>query len=219
LLQRLINGIETVEGDIMASLLVIESSPRAASVSSSVALQYVTEWQRKHPTGTVVRRNVAANPTPFVTDAWIAAVYTPEESRTAEQKQLLAVSDTLINELEAASTIVVAVPMHNFGISAQLKTWVDHVVRVGRTFAYGADGPKGLLDENKKVIVIVARGGAYSGDSPIGFLDQQEPYLRTVFGFIGLKNVQFVYAENQGRGPEAAEQGLKAGVDAVLALA
>lgn len=203
----------------MANLLVIESSPRAASVSGSVAKEYATEWQRKHPTGKVVRRNVTVNPVPFLSEAWIAAAYTPEENRTAEQKEILAVSDVLINEIEAADTVVLAVPMHNFGISAQLKTWLDQVIRVGRTFTYTAQGPQGLLDENKKVVVVLARGGAYSGESPYAFLDQQEPYLRTVLGFIGLKNVQFVYAENQARGPEAAAHGVKAGVEAVLALA
>ena len=203
----------------MANLLVIESSPRSTSVSGSVAKEYVTEWQRKHPTGEVVRRNVASNPAPFITEPWIAAVYTPTENRSEEQKQLLSISDTLIDEVEAADTIVLAVPMHNFGISAQLKTWIDQIVRVGRTFTYTAQGPQGLLAENKKVIVAVARGGAYSGESPYAFLDQQEPYLRTVLSFIGLKNVKFVYAENQARGEEAAEQGIKAGIESVLALA
>lgn len=203
----------------MANLLVIESSARSASVSSAVAKEYATQWQRKQPAGSVVRRNVFANPVPFVTEAWIGASFTPPENRTPEQTALLALSDTLINELEAADTIVVSTPMHNFGISAPLKTWIDQIVRAGRTFTYTAEGPKGLLTEDKKVIVVLARGGAYSGGSPVAFLDQQEPYIRTIFGFIGLKNVNFVYAENQALGPEAAEQGVKAGIESVLALA
>ncbi len=128
---------------------MIESSPRSSSVSGSIAKEYVTEWQRKHPGGRVVRRNVATNPVPFVTEQWIGAAYTPVENRSAEQKQTLSVSDVLIDELEEADTIVIAVPMHNFGISAQLKTWIDPVVRVGRTFSYSAQGPQGLLAENK----------------------------------------------------------------------
>jgi FMN-dependent NADH-azoreductase len=203
----------------MANLLVVESSPRSASVSASVAKEYVTEWQRKNPSGTVVRRNVANEPVPFVTEEWVVAVYTPAENRTEEQKKLLAVSDKLIGELESADTVVIAVPMHNFSISAHLKTWIDQVVRVGRTFSYTAQGPKGLLAENKKVIVILARGGAYAGESPVAFLDHQEPYLRTILGFIGLKNVQFAHAENQGSGGEAAQQGVKHGINSVLALA
>jgi len=201
----------------MANLLVVESSPRSTSVSTSVASEYVTEWQRKHPTGTVVRRNVANEPVEPINEEWIAAAFTPEESRTPEQKQLLVASDKLIAELEAADTIVVATPMHNFGISAALKLWIDQVVRAGRTFTYTAEGPQGLLAENKKVIIALARGGAYSGASPVAFLDQQEPYLRTILGFIGLKNLQFAYAENQGRGPEAAQQGLKSAIDSALA--
>jgi FMN-dependent NADH-azoreductase len=203
----------------MANLLLIESSPRAASVSSAVAAEYVAKWQQKHPDGKVVRRNVAVNPMPHITEAWIAAAYTPAEARTPEQQQLLALSDTLIDELEAADTIVIAAPMHNFGISAHLKTWIDQIVRPGRTFAFAAEGFKGLLDENKRVIVVMSRGGAYTGSSPYNFLDQQAPYLRTVLGFIGLKAIEWVYAENQSRGPEAAEQGFQAGVASVLALA
>jgi FMN-dependent NADH-azoreductase len=203
----------------MANLLVVESSPRSSSVSTSVAKEYVTEWQRKHPSGTVVRRNVATDPLPLVTEQWIGAAFTPEESRTPEQKQLLAVSDILVAELEAADTIVIAAPMHNFGISAALKTWIDQVVRAGRTFTYTAQGPQGLLSGNKKVIIAAARGGAYTGASPVNFLDQQEPYLRTILGFIGLKNPHFAYAESQSMGPEAAEQGVKTAVTALLALA
>ena len=203
----------------MANLLVVESSPRSASVSASVAKEYVTEWQRKNPSGTVVRRNVASEPVPFVTEEWVVAAFTPAENRTEEQKKLLSISDKLIGELESADTVVIAVPMHNFSISAYLKTWIDQVVRVGRTFSYTAQGPKGLLAENKKVIVILARGGAYAGESPVAFLDHQEPYLRTILGFVGLKNVQFAHAENQGGGGEAAKQGVKHGINSVLALA
>ncbi len=203
----------------MANLLFIESSPRATSVSSAVAREYVTKWQQQNPTGTVVRRNVAANPVPHITEAWIAAVFTPAENRTPEQKQLLALSDTLIGELEAADTIVIAVPMHNFGISAHLKTWIDQIVRAGRTFAYSSEGYKGLLDGNKKVIVITARGGAYPAGTPVGAFDQQEPYLRAILGFLGLKDIHFIHTENQNRGQELAQQGFHAGVEAALALA
>jgi FMN-dependent NADH-azoreductase len=92
----------------------------------------VNQWQRKHPRGKVVCRNVAATPISFVTEQWIAAAYTPVENRTADEKQVLPVSDTLIDELEAADAVVLAEPMHNFSISAQLKTWIDQVVGIGR---------------------------------------------------------------------------------------
>jgi FMN-dependent NADH-azoreductase len=206
------------EASTMATLLVIESSPRSSSISSSLTGEYVTGWQAKHPGGTILRHNVATQPVPFVSEAWIGAAYTPVEQRTPEQREALAVSDRLIGEIEAADTIVIAAPMHNFSISAPLKAWLDQIVRVGRSFSYGPEGPKGLLDSAKQVIVVTARGGAYAGNSPYAFLDQQEPYLRTVLGFIGLTNVQFVHAENQSRGAELAQLGVQTGSEALLAL-
>jgi FMN-dependent NADH-azoreductase len=203
----------------MPNLLVVESSPRSASVSSALSEKFVKEWSRKNPGAAIVRHNVTREDIPYVDEAWIGAVYTPVQSRTAEQKQLLALSDKFVDELQAADTIVIATPMHNFSISAALKSWIDHVVRAGRTFAYTAEGPKGLLDGSKRVVVIVARGGSYTGGSPAAFLDNQEPYLRTILGFIGLTNVSFVYAENQARGAEEAGLAVKSGTEAALALA
>jgi FMN-dependent NADH-azoreductase len=202
----------------MATLLVVESSPRSTSVSSSLTREYVAQWQQKNPGGTIIRHNVALDPVPFVTEGWIGAAYTAPDRLTPEQRQVLALSDKFIDELQAADTILIAAPMHNFGISAPLKAWIDQVIRAGRTFAYTPEGPKGLVNPGKQVIVVTARGGAYSGNSPYGFLDQQEPYLRTVLGFIGLTNVTFVHAENQARGPQEAELGAKVGSDALLAL-
>jgi FMN-dependent NADH-azoreductase len=201
----------------MSTLLVIESSPRAASISKALTHKFAAEWQQKNPGGQIVIRNVFASPASFVTDAWIAAAYTPADVRTPEQVQILKESDDYIAELVAADTIVIGAPMHNFGISAPLKAYIDQIVRVGVTFTYGPDGYKGLLDGKKKAIVAAARGGAYSGDSPVAFLDQQTPYLKLVLGFIGLTDLHFAYAENQSR-LELAEAGEKAGVAQVLAL-
>jgi len=136
--------------------------------------------------------------------------------RTEEQKKALAVSDEYIQELIEADTIVIGAPMHNFNVSSPLKAWIDQIVRAGRTFSISDGGYKGLLDSKKKVIVVSARGGEYSGD--YAFLDHQAPYLKLILGFIGLTDVQFAYANNQTRGPEAAEAGLKAGAEQVLAF-
>jgi len=202
----------------MPTLLVIESSPRSASVSTSLTQKYAAEWQQKNPGGAVVTRNVFAKPASFLSEAWIHAAYTPADSRTPEQKEALQESDTYIAEIVAADTIVIGAPMHNFAVSAPLKAWIDQIVRVGVTFSVGPDGYKGLLDPAKKVIVAAASGGAYTGDSPYAFLDQQTPYLKLVLGFVGLTNVHFAFAENQSRGPEAAEAGAKAAAEQVLAL-
>ena len=200
----------------MPTLLVIESSPRPASVSTSLTQKFTAEWQQKNPGGKVVTHNLFSQPAPFVSEAWIAASFTPIDHRTPEQKKALEASDEYIDELIAADTIVIGAPMHNFSISAPLKGWIDQIVRAGRTFAYGEGGYKGLLDSKKKVIVASARGGEYTGD--LAFLDHQTPYLKTILGFIGLTDVRFAVANNQARGPEAAQAGVEIGTEEVLAL-
>ncbi len=200
----------------MPTLLVIESSPRSASASSSLTQKFTAEWKQKHPAGKVIARNVCLQPAPLIDEAWISAAYTPFARRSEEQKKALAASDEYVNELIEADTIVIGAPMHNFNVSSPLKAWIDQIVRGGRTFSVSADGYKGLLDAKKKVIVASARGGEYAGD--YAFLDHQAPYLKFILGFIGLTDVHFVYANNQMRGPEAAEAGVKAGVEQVMAL-
>jgi FMN-dependent NADH-azoreductase len=202
----------------MAKLLVIESSPRTASVSGKLAQKFVQDWKQKNPDGQITRHNVALEPPSYLTEASITASFTPPDALTPAQKEVLATSDRFVQELIEADTIILGAPMWNFGISTPLKAWIDQIVRAGKTFTYTAEGPKGLVDSAKTVIVVAARGGAYSGDSPYAFLDQQEPYLRTVLGFIGLTNVTFVYAENLNRGEEAAALAIKSGEAALLQL-
>ena len=200
----------------MPTLLVIESSPRPASSSSTLTQKFTAEWQQKNPGGKVITRNVFNQPAPLVGEAWIQAAYTPVNNRSDEQKKALAASDEYIQELVEADTIVIGAPMHNFNVSSPLKAWIDQIVRAGRTFSVSDAGYKGLLDGKKKVIVASARGGEYNGDYT--FLDHQTPYLKLILGFIGLTDVQFAYANNQIRGPEAAEAGLKVATEQVLAL-
>jgi FMN-dependent NADH-azoreductase len=200
----------------MPTLLVIESSPRPASSSTALTQKFTAEWQQKNPDGKVTTRNVVTQPPPLVTEAWIQAAYTPVKNRSEEQKKALAASDEYINELIEADTIVIGAPMHNFNVSSPLKAWIDQIVRAGRTFSISDAGYKGLLDGKKKVIVASSRGGEYSGE--YAFLDQQTPYLKLILGFIGLTDVQFAYASNQSRGPEAAEAGLRVATEQVLAL-
>jgi FMN-dependent NADH-azoreductase len=123
----------------------------------------------------------------------------------------------LIEELEAADTIVLAVPMYNFSIPSTLKAWIDHVARAGRTFRYTAAGPEGLLN-GKKVFVVSGRGGFYSGDSPAKVLDFQEPYLRAVLGFLGLTDVTFIHVEGLKVSSEAAEKGISRAREAIAGI-
>jgi FMN-dependent NADH-azoreductase len=132
-------------------------------------------------------------------------MYAPPEHRAPEQAKALALSDALIDEVVAADIIVIAVPMHNFAPPSTLKAWIDHVVRAGRTFAYGATGPQGLV-QGKHAILVLASGGVYSNGRMKPF-DFTEPYLRTVLGFIGITDIDVVRVEgvaNSTIGPEKA---------------
>ncbi len=141
----------------------------------------------------MIDRDLAANPPKPLDQAWIYATFTPEEALQPEQKDLIAYSDEAIAELEQADEYVIGVAMHNFSIPAVLKLWIDQVVRRGRTFSYGAEGPKGLLS-GKKATVLVATGGVYDAGTPYAAFNFIEPYLRTVLGFVGITDVKFVTA-------------------------
>jgi len=199
----------------MATLLVVNSSPRSNSVSRRLTRQAVEDWKRGNPGGQVIERDLAADSLPFLDEVWISANMTPAAQRTPEQKQALALSDKLIDELLAAEVIVLGVPMHNFSIPASLKAWIDQVTRAGRTFQYGDTGPKGLLPAGKKVLLMVSRGGSYAG-SPADF---QVPYLRHMLAFIGLRDVTVVEADRQAFGAEIAQQSVDTAMAKLAAMA
>jgi len=187
----------------MSNILLINSSIFGAE-SQSLAL--ARELLTRFPAESVVERELTPDSMPHLTGETMAAMATPEVQRTERQKELVALSDALIEEIEAADTIVLAVPMYNFSIPSTLKAWIDHVARAGRTFRYTAAGPEGLL-KGKKAYVVTARGGVYS-EGPTAFFDFHEPYLRTVLGFIGINDVRFVHLEGLKISPDAAANGL-----------
>ena len=185
-------------------LLQIDSSARSSSVTRQLTAKFVEEWKKNHPAGEIIRRDLATT-FPHITDDWGRTHLEPSQL-TPAQRNYLSMSDHLIEELQAADTIVIGAPMYNVAIPSSLKAWIDQVVRMGKTFGYGPSGARGLLSD-KKVIVITARGGAYPKGTPGEKVDFQEPYLRHILGFIGLTDVTFVHAENQAReeaGPSLA---------------
>jgi FMN-dependent NADH-azoreductase len=123
----------------------------------------------------------------------VGAAYTPEDARTTQQKDALATSDMLIAELQQADEYVIGVPMHNFSIPSTLKLWIDQVVRIGKTVAYSAAGVEGLL-KGKKGTLLMASGGVYEQGSVREAFNFVTPYLRTIFGFIGITDVNFIAA-------------------------
>lgn len=190
----------------MSHLLVINSSAAgAASVSKQLIDATVARLRAADPALVVVERDLGANPVPHLTIDSTAAIRGAEPANDA-QRAAKALSDSLVAELKAADTLIIGAPMYNFGIPSTLKSWFDHVLRAGVTFKYGESGPVGLL-EGKRAIVVESRGGLYSS-GPTQALDSQEPHLRTMLGFIGIKDVTFVRAEKLGYGPEAREQAI-----------
>ncbi|EOX4968720.1 FMN-dependent NADH-azoreductase [Vibrio alginolyticus] len=147
-------------------------------------------------------RDLAANPLP-VMDFAVATALRATEDLSQEQQAVVDLSDTLIEEVKAADTLVIAAPMYNFTIPTQLKNWIDLIARAGVTFKYTENGVQGLI-EGKKAIVITTRGGIHK-DSPT---DNVTPYLRTVLGFVGITDVEFVYAEALNMGEDAAAKGI-----------
>jgi FMN-dependent NADH-azoreductase len=178
----------------MPTLLDIDSSPLAeTSISRQLTAEFVRSWKLANPDGKVITRDLAATSIPPVSGAWIGAVYAPEDARTADQRSLLTLSDTLIAELQEADEYVFGVPMHNFSIPSTLKLWIDQIARVNKTFSYATGSPVGLLT-GKKATILVASGGKYDAGTAMASFNFVEPYLRTVFGFLGVTDTTFLSA-------------------------
>jgi FMN-dependent NADH-azoreductase len=184
------------------NLLRLDSSARRNSVSRQLTARFVEAWQQEHPQGQVLERDLTATALPQITDEWVQAIHSDPATLTADQKQVLQVSDALVAELVEADTIVIGAPMYNFAIPAPLKAWIDQVVRVGKTVLFAASGPQGIL-KGKKVYVVTSRGGAFRPGTPTERFDYQEPYLRHILAFMGLTDVTFIHAENQKPGLQA----------------
>jgi FMN-dependent NADH-azoreductase len=186
------------------NILQINSSARADnSQSTRLATTIVDRLRADRPGSTVAVRDLSRTPHLALDEAALGALFTPAEQRSAEQAARVALDDALIAELQAADVIVLGVPMYNFGVSAQLKNWIDAVARAGVTFHYTDKGPVGLV-QGKKVYVALTRGGLYR-NTPA---DTQVPYLKTFLGFIGLTDVQFIYAEGLAMGAEAEQKAI-----------
>ncbi len=188
------------------SILLVTSSPRgAASHSTRVATDLAQKLVAADPSNTLVVRDLVANPLPHIDPDYATGIYTPAEARTPRQAEVVGVSDAVLDELFAADTIILATGFINFNISSTLKSWVDHVARSGKTFAYGEGGPKGLV-KGKKVYIVLASGGIYSEGAAVQ-MDHAVPYLCSVLGFLGMTDVTFIFVEGLARGPESAAAG------------
>lgn len=188
----------------MTTLLQIQSSLFAADgQSSQLTHQFVEAWQRNHPETQIKVRDLAQEPLPHLDAEIVAAFFTPMENRTAEQQKRVELSDYLINELKQSDILVIGVPMYNFGIPSTLKAYFDHIARAGVTFRYTENGPEGLLT-GKKAYIFATRGGQYVGTA----LDSQTTYVRDFLSFIGITDLEFVYAEGLNMGGDTKAKAL-----------
>ena len=174
----------------MPNILHISASIRSdESISRKLGQQLVDGLAAKSG-ASVTTRDLAANDLPYVSEDRFNANLTPADERTPEQAELAAIADTLIEELQAADTIVIASPIYNFGVPATLKAWADLVARAGTTFKYTETGPVGLL-EGKKAYIAIASGG-----TPVGSdFDFMSSWLKFFLGFLGIHDVEIVAAD------------------------
>ena len=188
------------------SILRIDASARRdGSVSRDLSDRIIARFAEAD----VTARDLAEG-LPLIDEDWVGANFTPAEQRTDEQKAKLALSDTLIEEIKAADTLIIGLPIYNFGVPAALKAWVDLVARAGVTFQYTEQGPKGLL-EGKRAVVAVASGGTEAGSA----IDFATGYIRHVLDFIGIHDVEFVTADRLMVDADASMQAALAQLDAL----
>ncbi|MEH2395219.1 MAG: FMN-dependent NADH-azoreductase [Nostoc sp.] len=190
----------------MVNILHIDSSPRAErSHSRELSKEFVSGWRAAHPEDAIAYRDLGHYPVPHVDEPWIAAAFSPPETHTPELTEAIRISDELVNEFLAADRYVFGVPMYNFNIPSTFKAYIDQIVRINRTVALNDQGFRGLV-EGKKAVIITASGGDYSATSPAAAYNFQEPYLRAIFGFIGLTDIQFINASKMNNGDDARTQ-------------
>jgi FMN-dependent NADH-azoreductase len=198
----------------MPNLLVLQNSANLeTSTSRRLVDTFVEAYVQRHPDAAIVHRDLARNPPPHLSPSLAAALLPGQGAATPD----IGLADILTEELEAADIIVIGAPFYNFAIPSTLKAWLDHVVRVGRTFAYVNGAPRGLLPPGKKVIAFVASGGAYA-EGPASAMDFVSPYLKFIFEFMGVTDVEIVRAEWQAA-PERGASSAQAAADRARNLA
>jgi FMN-dependent NADH-azoreductase len=201
------------------NILQINSSARAwangqGSQSTRLANELVERLRAAHPAASLTLRDLTAAPHPALDEATLGALFTPADARSAEQHARMALDQALIDEVKAADVLVIGVPMVNFGITSQLKNWIDAIMKAGVTFKYTASGPVGLV-EGKKVYAVLTRGGIYR-DQPH---DTVVPYVKQALGFLGLTDIEFIYAEGLAMGPDAEAKALATARTEIAAIA
>ena len=190
------------------NILQIDSSILGGnSVSRQLTTELAKKIQQDNPGATLIVRDLAAEPVAHLSGTYLGAGHVDPSQHSAELQHDIALSTKVLEEFLAADTVIIGAPMYNFTIPTQLKAWIDRLAVPGKTFQYTAEGPKGLAGD-KKIIVVSSRGGFYGADTAMGPLDHQETYLKTIMGFFGITNVDFIRAEGVAISPEQKTKSL-----------
>mgnify|MGYP002777065151 FL=1 len=200
----------------MATVLHLDASPRGErSHSRRMTRHFVEAWKANHPLDTVVYRDIGRNPIPHVTEAWIAAAFTPQEQRTPEMWEALRISEELVDEFLAADIYVFGIPMYNWTVTSGFKAYIDQIVRINRTWGYipeeSPEFPYKPLVHGKKMYVILSRGdGGFAQGERNYQRDFQTPYIREAFGMLGVTDITFVNVENDEYGGQKLADSIQA---------
>ena len=198
----------------MKTLLKLTSSIFGENgASSRLTEAFVVRWLATHPGARVIERDLATNPVPHLTADVFAGFSAPPGERNPAQQRAVDASDALIDELKRADVLVLGLPMYNFGVPSTLKAYFDYIGRAGETFRYTENGPEGLLT-GKQAYVVAARGGVYAGAAN----ETETSYVRQFFAFLGITDIEFVYAEGLAMGDAARTAAFESAARAIEQL-
>lgn len=202
----------------MTKILNVQSSPNLqGSASRAISAAFIESLIAANSNATVETLDLATNPPSHYSPSHLGAFFGPPETHGPEQHEAISISDTYIDQLIASDIVVLGTPIHNFGVASTMKSWIDHILRAGRTFQYTETGPVGLLSDIR-VVVAVGSGGVYS-EGPMAAMEHCGNYLRDIMAITGLTDTTILRAEAQAMGPEAAADGLARGKAEAEALA
>jgi len=184
----------------MTSLLVVDASPRGEkAISRNMSARFVQQWKAANPDATITRRDLVETFLPYISEEWLLAYFTPPDEQTTQMKAQLAQSDELVNELIDADHLVISTPVYNYNVPANLKSWIDCIVRKGKTLGFDGCG----LVKHKKATLLIASGGVYDASSPIKERDIATQYLTLILNVLGIDNVSVI----SGGGAKAVDMG------------
>ena len=207
----------------MTTLLHIDASARSdRSLSRKLSRAFVEAWLERDGTTQIIARDVGHNPPPFVTEAWIAAVFTPEEHLTPEKREEIRLSDELIDELDRADVIVIGTPMYNYGMPAALKSWFDKVIRIGKTFTFDlarGDYPLEPIMSGKKLVILSSRGEFGFGPGGVReTMNHLDTHIQTCAHYLGVDETHVIAIDYQEFGDARHEASIANAFDAVPIL-